>query len=195
MSKEILKREQLQKYKIELARMISDADLKCVFGDTIKILKYGDLAGYDTIYDLLNPDDFVVVLTEDSPGRGHWCCLYRCKNGSVYWFDSYGVKVDGELKFIPLFVRQMLGSDEKHLTRLIKTLSPEDKKLFKYNDMAIQSDKEGINTCGRWCMVFIKLCKFGMSLDDIIKFVEDKAELYNKPTDILAVDWTPASGI
>jgi hypothetical protein len=194
MSKEILKREQLQKYKGELGRMISDADFKCVFGDTIKILKYGDLAEYNTIYDLLNLNDFVVVLTEDAPGQGHWCALYRMKDGTVYWFDSYGVKVDGELKFIPLFVRQMLGSDEKHLTRLIRTLTPDDKKLFKYNDMAVQSDKEGVNTCGRWAIFFIKMCKFGYTLDEIIEFVEDKAELYNKPTDILVVDWVPASG-
>ena len=187
--KDAFKNKEINHYKTELSRMISDADFKDVFGLDIKIVKYSELKEYKTFYDLLpEPCSFVIVLTESRENSGHWCCLFRTKNDEIYWMDPYGVKPDGELKFIPERMKIMLGQTTNELQRLIKTVP---KGKFHYLKKRIQSMTDGINTCGRWTMVFIKLCLFGFSIGEIIDFIETKAREKGRPPDILCVDWTP----
>jgi hypothetical protein len=185
-----LKNKVINDYKNELSKMISDADFKNVFGLDTKIIKYNELKEYKTFYDLMpEPCSFVIVLTESQENSGHWCCLFRTKDDEIYWMDSYGIKPDGELKFIPDSMRRMLGETTNELQRLIKTVP---KGKFHYLKKRIQTMKEGINTCGRWTMIFIKLCLMGFSIEEIVEFIESKSKKKCRPPDILAVDWTPA---
>jgi hypothetical protein len=182
----------IKDYERNLARMISDADIKNTFGGDTKIIKYSELKNYKTFFDLLTENNgsecFCVVLTESDYNEGHWCCLFRTKNDEIYWFDSYGIKPDGELKLIPERIRKMLGENSNELQRLIKTVP---KGKFHYLKEKHQVLKDGINTCGRWCMIYIKMCLMGFSIDEINEFILRKSQEHGKPPDILAVDWTP----
>lgn len=167
-----------------LEQMITDLDFKRYFSEDVKILKYSELSGYSNIYELLpSKKDFCIILTEEEKNTGHWCCLVR--NGDlITWFDSYGIKPDGELKFIPYTVRKMLGEDKHHLSRLLETA-----KKYIWNKKKFQKLRDGVNTCGRWVIAFILMSQLGYSLNDFIKKVEEKTEETEKPNDILICDW------
>ena len=170
--------------------MVSDLDFKNVFGEDVKIVKYNELKEYKTFNDLLpSHDSFIIVLIESEYNSGHWCCLFRTKTDDIYWMDSYGVKPDGELKFIPERMRKLLGENSNELQRLMKTI-PKDK--FHYFKERLQTMKDGVNTCGRWCMFFIKMCLFGFTMPEIVDFIKRKSKQHKKPSDILIIDWCPS---
>ena len=82
------------------------------------ISKYSELKEYDSITDFIpnnidllpNDFDYRLILIEQAKNSGHWTVLVRFKN-NIYYFDSYGVKPDGEWKFIPDSVRKMLNQE------------------------------------------------------------------------------------
>jgi hypothetical protein len=182
--KELKKEEAFNKMKTKLATMISDSDFEKYFSDANqKILKYSQLENINDINELLpDENDYRVILTENKKNSGHWCAITRDKD--VYtWFDSYGEYPDDELKFIPKFINQMLGQDKKHLSRLLKTIK-EPNKIF-YNKTKYQKLKEGINTCGRWCICFLLLHHIGYNLAEFKNFIKLNCKKYNLPPDIL----------
>jgi len=181
----MLKRKEavINYYKKMLDQMISDVDFKRWLGEGCKIKKYSELKDYTTIYDLLpNEKDFVIILTEEKKNQGHWCCLLRNKD-KFEWFDSYGVKPDGELKFIPLMVRRWLGQDEYDLSRLLEPVK------YEYNKKKLQNLQDGINTCGKWCIARILMFQTGHTLDEFLEKCKEKKDETGKPYDILVCDW------
>jgi hypothetical protein len=185
------KRNLIAKYKRLLATMLSDEDMEYYIGGSkAKILKYSELANYNDLAELL-PDkkDYRIILTESKRNQGHWCCLlkYPSKNGStIEWFDSYGTKPDGELRFIPIEIRRMLGETEHQLTRLFKTAAPRDKVI--YNKKKLQSLDDDVNTCGRWSVARIFMNQMGYDLEDFIDKIEGLSEDSGKPYDIIVCD-------
>jgi len=184
------KERQMAHYKKMLETMIDDTDISRWLGADAKdkIVKYSDLKNYHTINDLL-PDatDYRIILTESKPNVGHWCCVLKYKD-ILEWFDSYGVKPDGEFKYIPKMVRRMLGQDGNVLTKLLVNTKRPNQNVY-YNKRRLQSGEDGINTCGRWCLARILAMRVGYELDDFIQKVDDKVEETGKPPDILACDW------
>ena len=91
----------VRQYKLKLAMMINDSDIRRWLGDGDFIMKYSELANYDSLQELLPEDkSFKIIPTEDKKDQGHWCALMRYGK-KVEWFDSIGVKPDGELRYIP----------------------------------------------------------------------------------------------
>ena len=100
-------------------KALSDADLRTILGDDLKIIKYSELDSYSDLDELLpNELDYCIVLYEEKLNSGHWVCL--CKYGGVIeLFDPYGFKPDRPLKWISMKKRRMLDQDTPDLTHLL----------------------------------------------------------------------------
>jgi hypothetical protein len=185
---ELKKEEAYQKMKNKLATMISDVDFNKFFVDAPqKLLKYSELKNIKDINELL-PDerDYRIILTESEKNSGHWCAI--TKQNNVYtWFDSYGEKPDGELKYISAIMNKMLGQDKKNLSRILKTIK-EPNQIF-YNETKYQKLQDGINTCGRWCICFLLLSHIGYDLKEFKNFIDLNCKKYNMPPDILICEF------
>ena len=81
-------------------KALSNADFQNILGGDAKIIKYSELGNPYDIDQLLPGDkDYCIILYEDKPARGHWTALSKY-NGLYERCDSYGIKPDGELKWI-----------------------------------------------------------------------------------------------
>lgn len=153
----------------DLSKQVSDDELKNI--GLSNIIKYGDLNRYDNLLDLL-PDvgSYVIILIESKYNRGHWTCLVRKSKNIIYYFDSYGKGVDGELEFIAPEERQRLGESEKILTRLISQL-PRSIRVIS-NHIDYQKDSPEVSTCGRHVMFFImSILKHGLTMEQYHKLI------------------------
>ena len=162
-----------------LGYALGDDDIKKELPDA-KIMDYEGLKQYNNIDELLpNNGDYVIILYEHQQNSGHWVALAR-QNDRIFFFCSYGVKIDGQLKWVDYNTRKELGSDIPHLTHLVDN-SPYD---IYYNDVAYQSEDQSIATCGKYVIVFIKSLKSGK---DLLKFNDWMKE--NKPKDMTYDEW------
>jgi hypothetical protein len=157
----------------KLSMMITSEDIdRYLDAGSKKILKYSDLDQFRTVEELLPDDvDFRIVLIEQTPNSGHWCCILRYGK-TIEWFDSYGIKPDGELTFISKMKNKMLGQDVKHLTLMLNDAAARGWKCI-WNKKKLQKLQVGINTCGRWCLLRITmLTQFFFDLDEFLDFIE-----------------------
>ncbi len=192
---ELAVEKKFEETKKKLANMITNDDFTKYFSDAQqKTLKYSDLADIKTIDELLPEEkDYRIILTESKRNEGHWCCIMKytdITNGKKYieWFDSYSGKPDSELKFIPEAVKKMLGQDKNYLSRILKTVKQPYEIL--YNATKYQTLKDGINTCGRWCIMRLIMFHINYTLFDFKDFVKSNSKMQGgKPYDILVVEW------
>ena len=168
---------------------LTDGDIRRYLGDGIesKILKYSELAGYASIDELLPKErDFRIILVEDSHNKGHWCAILKYGK-TIEWYNSYGVRPDGEKDFLGAVRNKMLGQYQDHIPRLMKRA-----KGFKliYNKARFQKLKQGVNTCGRWIILRIICMKdMMMGLPEFIKMVEQTQKATGLPRDALVAIW------
>jgi hypothetical protein len=121
----------------------------------VPIIYYPDLIGVSSIFDIMSDPDpetgtmSMVLFYETSPGFGHWTCDMIKNDDKGYYiehFDSYGVKPDDELSYIPIEFRKINKEYYPQLTALmIKSGLP-----ITYSQYKFQKKGVGINTCGRW---------------------------------------------
>jgi hypothetical protein len=180
--------EQTINYYIKkLTTFTTDKDIKTYMNGENKIIKYSDLDEYNNINDLLTFDkDYRFILLETT-GRntGHWTCIMRYNN-TIEYFDSYGVRPDGEFIYISKYIQKILGQDKRTLKNLMKT----DLNLNSiYNKIKFQQNIEEISTCGRHCILRVSLMKYGYTLEQYINFMTKQKKEYDKPYDILVCDW------
>eukprot|EP01038_Epipyxis_sp_PR26KG_P010127 gene10127-13618_t len=117
-----------------------------------------------------------------SDSSGHWCVLVR-NDTNIYYFDSYGVKPDGEMSHISFGLRYELHENQKSLSRLLKTIPKNF--LFAYNKTQFQQYSPNINTCGKWSVVFTKCIFDGMTLDQFQQRMSAIKSRYNVSYDEL----------
>ena len=132
---------------------LTDGDLERYFGSgkNSEVMNYNELANYRTIDELLPlPIDFRIVLVEQEKNVGHWVCFLKYKN-IIESFNSYGKDIDKQKDTFGKIKNTILGQHTDYLTYLVK------KSKYKYviNKTPFQSNEEGINTCGRWCILRI----------------------------------------
>jgi hypothetical protein len=179
-------------YQKCLKYMVSDLDFQRWLGAGAKekTIKYGEIQPHHTIRDLIPEEkDYRIVLTEWKKNLGHWCCLLRYGN-TIEWFDSFGTLPDGELKFVPKFLRKALGEQEHALTRLLKEAKKEGFQVI-YNKRKFQSQKDGIDTCGRWALSRVVSMLMGYDLEDYQKMIDSKVAETGKPPDVVVCDLMP----
>lgn len=171
---------------------ITDLDLERYFPETNhyknNVIKYSDLANYKSIEELLpNDKSYKIILIEQNYNSGHWTCLLRYGN-TIEWFDSYGLPVDGELKFINSVKRRLLGEGRKTLTELLSKVK--DKNIV-YNKVKLQKLCNKSATCGRWVILRILMMKnFFYNLKEFQDFIKKyKKEIGFKDADELVSYW------
>ena len=136
----------------KLEYLVSDIDiLNKLKSFPVKIILYKDLQNITTINQLL-PTKYcaVCILIKTTINSGHWTCLIRQDN-TLYYFDSYGVPVDGELKNIAPHLRYDLNEKTKYLSKLLR----KSNFILKQNKHQYQDYSENISTCGKWITAFI----------------------------------------
>lgn len=132
---------------------LTDADVERYFGSgkNSEVMKYSEIKDYRTIDDLLPlPIDFRIVLVEQEKNVGHWVCFLKYKN-IIESFNSYGKDIDKQKDTFGAIKNKLLGQQTDYLTNLVK------KSKYKYviNKTPFQAHEDGINTCGRWCILRI----------------------------------------
>ena len=154
---------------------LSDTDLSRYGFDKNKILKYSQLKEYRTIDEILPKDsDYVILLLENEPNSGHWCCI--CKHRGAYtYFNSFGLPFDSDLSLVPRMILKILGEDRKEIKRLLNG------KQMHCNQFVYQGVKS--NTCGRWVVCWLNSClNHNMSLDAFKIFIKSMKSKYKCKT-------------
>lgn len=125
---------------------LGDDDIRAYLPQA-KIYKYSVLSKYNTLDDLLPGEvDYVILLYEDKPNKGHWVCVNKYDNIYEY-FDSYGEIFDKPLQWNPAIENLQLNQ-KPYLTNLFNKTN---KKVI-YNPIKYQDTEDDINTCGRHCI-------------------------------------------
>jgi len=147
------------------------------FAPEANIMVYRDLKKLNVL-----PPLPLILLYETQPNMGHWVLVIETPEG-IEHFDSYGIKPDGEISFVPLMFRAQSGQASPHLVRLLLNTG----RPINFSDYQLQG-KDEIATCGRWCV--IRLMFADMPSDDFIKMIAGASQKYGVPTDLLAVALT-----
>jgi len=125
---------------------LSFTDLeKMMGGDPVRLIHYDQLQG-ESMTSLFSSGKPIIILLQiegpDAPRVGHWICLLD--HGSHYeHFDSYGLTSDEELAFT-------------HENRYLSDMIRKSDKPVEQSTHRLQEMREGVNTCGRWCVARLK---------------------------------------
>jgi hypothetical protein len=125
---------------------LSDSDLLNLTDNKVKVLSYSDLENFNTIDEVLEPFDAVIILYQQTKISGHWSSIIKQKNNVIEIFDSLGIALDHELEFSEYNKKRHGGVPIPHLTNLLN----KSKYKVEVNLTQIQIDSKHINTCGRW---------------------------------------------
>jgi hypothetical protein len=167
---------------------LSDADVERYFGSGVnsEVIKYSELANYNTIDELLpKAFDFRIILVEQAPQTGHWVLLMKYGN-TIENFDSYGYGIEKQKNFMTRMINKSLGQDKNYLTKLIAR-SP-----YKYvvNKHQFQANGDDVNTCGRWTILRIITAKdLFMNLDEFTNMIKKASAQLKMPPDVLVTLW------
>lgn len=124
---------------------LSEDDIRKLLGN-VRILTYPDLAK-ETLESLLPTDGIVPILfLTESKNEGHWTSLSR-KGGVIEYFDSYGIKPDGERVWLDKKNQIELGE----IRPLIHDLLQGHNGPVEYNKKKLQVGP--VSTCGRHVVV------------------------------------------
>ena len=114
----------------------------------VNILVYEDLLKLNSIDEAFDGKMGLVLLYQNSRNSGHWCLLFKTGRNTIYFFDSYGIVMDSEIKWSRYLVTQGF-LQQPALSYLIKKSSY---KLLQ-NTVRYQTLIDGSSTCGRWCII------------------------------------------
>jgi hypothetical protein len=146
----------------------------------IRFMLYSDLANFDKIVDVLpNEVDGVIILVRTELTFGHYVALCRNKN-NIFFFDSYGFRPDKNFHKSPEYMRIKLGQEYPHLSYMLND-AVDDKFKVTFNEYKLQKMSDKSQTCGRWCIWFIKYVKHTNkpSIDGFIRLVLQECDRYN----------------
>ncbi len=150
---------------------LSTSDIIKKMNGKVRIISYEDLHKYNSIYEILYPYGYVVIIYLTKEHYGHWICVLEDIRGRIEVFDSYGIfKPDHELDLIDPKFKKISYQDQPYLSELLARSG----KLIEYNDYQFQSFDDNISTCGRWCILrLIFKSKTIQEFQKIMNFVTD----------------------
>jgi hypothetical protein len=154
--------------------------------DQDKIIKYSELKNYKSLQELLPSSfDYKIILLESNRNTGHWVAILHL-GGVIECFNSYGVSIDSEWKYIPDSIERMLGQSTRYLSNLIKKSEGLTVVSNKYK---FQSSNNNISTCGRWVILRIETARIGYSLQDFVRMIEKQTTETDLPSDVLVLNY------
>lgn len=141
--------EQIKEYAI------SDADINKVLQPDTKIFTYPKFGDMETIEEAFDPlGRCVFLFLTKSETSGHWLAMFKRDAKTIEYFDSYGEKPEAQRKWLPEEIMEQLGQNEPLLMNLLR----QSKYRVYYNTYPYQTDRDDINTCGKWCLARL-ICK------------------------------------
>jgi hypothetical protein len=176
--------EDLKKAINDLPYMMSDTDIRRHLGDSVPIVKYGDLDNMNDIKQILpHNNSCCILLIETKYNSGHFVAICR-RDNLIIQFDSYGSTIDYELNFISKMMQNILGMEKRALTELIKTSDCDT----IHNSTKYQSTKKICNKesaiCGRACIVFCEMMRMGFDLIEMKIWMDNLKEEYETHYDV-----------
>ena len=123
-------------------KALSDSDIRRILGRDTKIIRYSELANFESLEQLL-PDavDYCIILYEDGPNHGHWVGLSKYGNTFEH-FDSYGIKPDKELAWINFKTRRYLKESASHVVHRLYRLKNQRMDLKSYQKFMLKIKDE-----------------------------------------------------
>jgi hypothetical protein len=132
-------------------KSLSNFELEKALNNKIKIIVYSEIEKYKNINDLLNPYNQIIILYNISDSYGHWTCLFKVNN-EIKFFDSYGLIIDEQRKYIPELYKKEHYPSINYLCKLLHDEVINNPFLtVSYNPYKLQKQDHFIQTCGRWC--------------------------------------------
>lgn len=136
------------------------------------------------------PELPAIVLYETAPGFGHWVALLGTPDG-VEHFDSYGLRPDAELRWVPKKYREAFAADSPHMVRLLARFE-ENGVPVNYSEFRLQGRRPDIATCGRWAA--LRCQNSGLTSSEFAKAARGLARLRGVTPDELTVELVPLWG-
>ena len=184
--------ESLDMIRNRMRTNITDLDLKRYFPETNlpndNVIKYSELGDIKKMNEILPHDkSWKIILLEQEFNTGHWMMI--CRYGNTYCeFDSYGKKIDEELKFVDKIQKILLGQNKKYMTELLNKLPKGTKKIW--NKKKLQKLNNASATCGRWCILFVICMRdFGFDLKEFQEYIERWSKKLGLTPDELVSYW------
>ena len=135
------------------------------------IVKYGDISNMDGIDELFNGNCYVIILVESEENSGHWCCCLRYDDDIIEQFDSYGGKIDNEMRYISSDQKLKLGEENNELANILKGYKV---VVSKYRFQKLSSD---VDTCGKWVLLRLLMFILGhMEIDEFTTWFKKLAK-------------------
>jgi hypothetical protein len=146
------------------AYALTNDDIQKVLEPETRILTYpqfGTMRHIDDAFDSLGRCIFL-FLTE-SESSGHWICMWKgadksssgagrsrpAKKGkTIHYWDSYGMPPGGSRSWLTPEKLAELNESEPYLEHLLANSG----YRVVVNRNKYQKEKDGISTCGRWCL-------------------------------------------
>jgi len=123
----------------------------------IYIITYNELENIDI--STLPRGSCIVILYRTTDSYGHWTAIYRpLGTNRIFFFDSMGHYTDNDLYDEDIFPHnEQVGQTRRILTEGLY----DSGYTVEYIDSkyVCQSQKRGINTCGKWCVFFLIFAK------------------------------------
>lgn len=126
------------------------------------IIIYNQLAKFWDLEQIFGKDGSCIILYQTSENFGHWICIFKRSQSELEIFDSLGYLPDNELKFVP---------EKLFKGPLLTNLITKGRYSWTFNPYRFQEDNSS-NTCGKWCVLRIKLRK--LKLDQFKKLFTSK---------------------
>ena len=128
---------------------LSDADIRKMLGNDIKIITYPELAKMRSADEMFDSKGRCILLfLTSSPTQGPWCCLLN-KSTGIEFFDPYGEAPERQKDDADPALLAQLDERQPYLTALLRKSG----RPVYYNTYPFQRDSSGINTCGRHSVV------------------------------------------
>ena len=112
--------------------------------------KLANIQSIDQLFNTYGKNDSVIILYLSSWNSGHYTLLFK-QNNVIQFFDSYGLKEDYELQYIPFYLDQ---GGQPHLSRIMA--DARTKYRIDHNTFQLQKQKNDTKTCGIWCVTRLR---------------------------------------
>lgn len=180
MDKELVKKIERTETKNPSERINkANKDLREHYSATNKVnraIRFDTIRKYDSLDALMLGDDgridpMLLIIYRSTDNYGHWCGLVFNDEKNVTFFNPYGSFIDKSIDNIPEKFRESSNQNYPHLLALLEKSS----YTVHYNDVQLQTDGDGINTCGRWTGMFLQQCANKPGIEkgkSIVEFVK-----------------------
>jgi hypothetical protein len=159
--------------------LLTNHQVEDIAGAPLMTYRYNQFANSDNLDDMFNGYDNILISYDHAMKgntiTGHWCCLKKLDNKSIVFFDSYGEFPDSQLDNIDKEYREENNMIRSHLSHLL--IDSKFKNIY-YNQFEFQCLEPGINTCGRWCGLFLRLAMKPEPFKELIDHLCNMFDLY-----------------